>query len=108
MGAGAGTSLHRQSSPRAPATGRPAGSAQRLRLQRRPAEAEAACRPFGPTDATGPIAVEHVPIPPAAPTARLDPLGSRRAPAAEELPPGVGRRARGSRADDRGARGAGS
>ena len=26
------------------------------------------------------------PIPPAAPTARLDPFGSRRAPAAEELP----------------------
>ena len=30
--------------------------------------------------------VEHVPIPPAAPTARLDPFGCRRAPAAEELP----------------------
>ena len=37
-------------------TGRSAGSAQRLRLQRRSAEAEPACRPFGPTDATDPIA----------------------------------------------------
>ena len=33
-----------------------------------------------------PDRVEHVPIPPAAPTTRLDPFGSRRAPAAEELP----------------------
>ena len=55
LGAGAGTSLHRQSPPRAPAPG--GRQAQR-----------------------------------------------RRAPAAQELPPGVGRRVRGARAD-RGARG---
>ena len=33
-----------------------------------------------------PDRVEHVLIPPAASTARLDPFGSRRAPAAQELP----------------------
>ena len=48
-------------------TARPAGSAQRLRLRRRPAEAEAACRPFGPTDATGPIAWSTCRSPPPRP-----------------------------------------
>ena len=43
------------------------GSAQRLRLRGRPAEAEAACRPFGPTDATGPIAWSTCRSPPPRP-----------------------------------------
>ena len=42
-------------------------AAQRLRLRRRPAEAEAACRPFGPTDATDPIAWSTCRSPPPRP-----------------------------------------
>ena len=82
-GAGAGTSLHRQRARRHRAAG---GLSTAL------APAEATCRGGGgvPTVRSDrrdrPDRVEHVPIPPAAPTARLDPLGSRRAPAAEELP----------------------
>ena len=62
-------------------TARPAGSAQRLRLPRPSRRADRSVRPTRRSDR-----VEHVPIPPAAPTARLDPFGCRRAPAAEELP----------------------
>ena len=51
------------------------------------AEAEPACRPrVRPDRRDRPDRVEHVPTPPAASTARLDPFGSRRAPAAQELP----------------------
>ena len=64
-------------------TGRSAGSAQRLRLQRRPAEAEPTVRP---DRRDRPDRVDHVPIPPAASTERLDPFGCRHAPAAQELP----------------------
>ena len=56
-------------------------STQRLRLQR-------TCRGDLSVDRRDrPDPVEHVPIPPAAPTACLDPFGSWRAPAAEELTP---------------------
>ena len=69
-GVGAGASLHRarlhrQRGRRHRAAGR--GSAQRVRLRGRPAEAEAACRPFGPTDATGPIACSTCRPPPPRP-----------------------------------------
>ena len=67
LGAGAGASLHRHGPPAVAGTARPAGSAQRLRLRRRPAEAEPACRPFGPTDATGPIAWSTCRSPPPRP-----------------------------------------
>ena len=62
------------------------------RVSTAPAPAEATCRggagvPTVRSDRRDrPDRVEHVPIPPAAPTARLDPFGSRRAPAAQELP----------------------
>ena len=46
--------------------------------------ARAAPRARAPRPAPAPG--EHVPIPPAASTARLDPFGRRRAPAAQELP----------------------
>ena len=103
QGSNAGASLHRHGPPAVAGTARPAGSAQRLRLRRRPAEAEPTCRPFGPTDATvrsrgaradPPRRAHRAPRPlrlPARP-------GCRRAAA------GVGRRVRGARAD-RGARG---
>ena len=57
----------RHGPPAVAGTARPAGSAQRLRLRRRPAEAEAACRPFGPTDATDPIAWSTCRSPPPRP-----------------------------------------
>ena len=81
LGAGAGTSLHRQSPPRAPAPGgrQAQHSACRGDLPRRPAGLSV--RPTRPTRSRAARAD------PAAPTARLDPLGSRRAPAAEELTP---------------------
>ena len=44
QGSGAGASLHRHGPPAVAGTARPASSAQRLRLRRRPAEAEPACR----------------------------------------------------------------
>ena len=81
LGAGAGTSLHRQSPPRAPAPG--GRQAQHSACAcRGPAEAT-----FRSTDATDPIPWSTCRSPPAAPTARLDPFGSWRAPAAEELTP---------------------
>ena len=43
-------------------------------------------RPVRPDRRDRPDRVEHVPNPPAAPAARIDPFGSRRAPAAQELP----------------------
>ena len=65
-------------------------AAGRLSTALAPAEATCRGRAGEPTVRSDrrdrPDRVEHVPIPPAAPTARLDPLGSRRAPAAEELP----------------------
>ena len=67
QGSGAGASLHRHGPPAVAGTARPASSAQRLRLRRRPAEAESACRPFGPTDATGPIAWSTCRSPPPRP-----------------------------------------
>ena len=73
------------SAPQAPVparanTGRSAGSAQRLRLRRRPAEAS---RPAGMEGGHAPHAVPlyRRADPAAAPTARLDPFCSRRAPA---------------------------
>ena len=83
LGAGAGTSLHRQSSPRAPAPGgrqaQHSACACRGDLPRRPAGLSV--RPTRPTRSRAARAD------PAAPTARLDPFGSRRAPAEEELTP---------------------
>ena len=83
LGAGAGTSLHRQSSPRAPAPGgrqaQHSACACRGDLPRRPA-----CLSVRPTRPTRSRAAR---ADPAAPTARLDTFGSRRAPAAEELTP---------------------
>ena len=83
LGAGAGTSLHRQSSPRAPAPGgrqaQHSACACRSDPPRRPA-----CLSVRPTRPTRSRAAR---ADPAAPTARLDPFGSRRAPAAEELTP---------------------
>ena len=82
LGAGAGTSLHRQSRTRAPAPGgrqaQHSACACRGDLPRRPA-----CLSVRPTRPTRSRAAR---ADPAAPTARLDPFGSRRAPAAEELP----------------------
>ena len=88
------------SAPRAPVPARACtGKAPRARRHRAAgglstalAPAEATCRgragvPTVRSDRRDrPDRVEHVPIPPAAPTARLDPFGSRRAPAAQELP----------------------
>ena len=68
-------------------------------------------RPVRPDRRDRPDRVEHVPIPPAASTARLDPFGCRRAPAAQELPRasaaeqgalvGIGARAAGSEGSGR-------
>ena len=83
LGAGAGTSLHRQSRTRAPAPGgrqaQHSACACRGDLPRRPA-----CLSVRPTRPTRSRAAR---ADPAAPTARLDTFGSRRAPAAEELTP---------------------
>ena len=83
LGAGAGTSLHRQSRTRAPAPGgrqaQHSACACRGDLPRRPAGLSV--RPTRPTRSRAARAD------PAAPTARLDTFGSRRAPAAEELTP---------------------
>ena len=74
-GAGAGTSLHRQSSPRVPAPGgrqaQHSACACRGDLPRRPA-----CLSVRPTRPTRSRAAR---ADPSAPTARLDPFGSRRA-----------------------------
>ena len=65
-------------------TARSACSAQRLRLQGH-LPRRAGVPTFRPDRRDRPDAVQRRPNPPAAPTARLDPFGSRRAPAAEEL-----------------------
>ena len=103
LGAGAGTSLHRQSRTRAPAPGgrqaQHSACACRSDLPRRPA-----CLSVRPTRPTRSRAAR---ADPAAPTARLDPFGSRRAPGCRRADACVGRKVRGARAD-RGACGAGS
>ena len=85
-----GRRCRREPAPARPTRGRRHRAAGRLSTA--PAPAEATCR--GQADVPTvlsdqrdqPDRVHHVPIPPAAPTARLDPFGCRRAPAAEELP----------------------